>query len=172
MAKTLKSWLAIGSVSRLNLGLGVGLAMGLAVGLGDWNGASHAQAQGKGRLTVEIDGLRNRRGQVCLRLYSGSRGFPDGSQNVVQQRCVKLSGDPLAVTFGNLTAGSYAVAVIHDANGDNKANRNGLGIPTEGFGFSGNPVIRTGAPKFGEAAILVAGPNTNIQIQMRYLFGG
>lgn len=135
-------------------------------------GATPAAANSSGRLTVEIAGLRNQRGQVCLKLYNGSRGFPNGSQNVVQQRCVKLNGNPLAITFGNVKAGSYAVAVIHDANNDNQANRNGLGIPTEGFGFSRNPVIRTGAPKFGEAAILVAGPNTNIQIQMRYLFGG
>lgn len=134
--------------------------------------ATPAEANSNGRLTVEIAGLRNQRGQVCLKLYSGSRGFPNGNQNVVQQRCVKLNNNPLAVTFGNVKAGSYAVAVIHDANNDNQANRNGLGIPTEGFGFSRNPVIRTGAPKFGEAAVLVAGPNTNIQIQMRYLFGG
>ncbi len=135
-------------------------------------GVTPADANSNGRLTVEIAGLKNQRGQVCLKLYNGSRGFPNGNQNVVQQRCVKLNSNPLAVTFGNVKAGSYAVAVIHDANSDNQANRNGLGIPTEGFGFSRNPVIRTGAPKFGEAAVLVAGPNTNIQIQMRYLFGG
>jgi len=33
-----------------------------------------------------------------------------------------------------------------------KANRNFLGI-LEGFGFSRNPVIRTGPPKFNDAAV-------------------
>ncbi len=135
-------------------------------------GATAAQAGSKGKLNVEIDGLKNQNGQVCLKLYSGSGGFPNGNQNVVQQRCVKLTQNPLTVTFSNVAAGSYAVAVIHDANGDNQVNRNALGIPTEGFGFSRNPVIRTGAPRFGEAAVVVVGPNTNIQIQMQYLFGG
>jgi uncharacterized protein (DUF2141 family) len=135
-------------------------------------GVAPADANSNGQLTVAIAGLKNQRGQVCLKLYNGSRGFPNSGQNVVQQRCVKLNGNPLAVTFSNVKAGSYAVAVIHDANNDNQANRNGLGIPTEGFGFSRNPVIRTGPPKFGDAAVLVAGPNTSIQIQMKYLFGG
>jgi uncharacterized protein (DUF2141 family) len=144
--------------------------LGAAVGI--LNVADLAQASPKGNLNIAIDGFRNQRGQVCLKLYNGSRGFPDGSQNVAQQRCVKLNGNPLVVTLKNITAGSYAVAVIHDANADNQANRNGLGIPIEGFGFSRNPAIRTGPPKFGDAAVLVAGPNTNIQIQMKYLFGG
>ncbi|GAA6620321.1 hypothetical protein NUACC26_061370 [Scytonema sp. NUACC26] len=78
---------------------------------------------------------------------------------------------PLTVTFKNLQPGSYAVAVLHDTNSDKKANRNGLGIPLEGFGFSENPVIRTGPPKFNDA-VLVAGSTTNIQIQLNYLLGG
>lgn len=145
------------------------VVLGLALGA---LGTVPAQANSAGQLTVAIAGLKNQRGQICLKLYNGSRGFPNGSQNVVQQRCVRLNGNPLAVTFSNVPTGSYAVAVIHDANNDNQANRNGLGIPTEGFGFSRNPVIRTGPPKFSDAAVLVVGPNTSIQIQMKYLFGG
>ncbi len=67
-----------------------------------------------------------------------------------------------------MKAGNYAVAVFHDQNNDRILNNNVFGIPKEGFGFSRNPEIRTGAPKFSEAAFLVAGPNTNIQIQLKY----
>lgn len=75
-------------------------------------------------------------------------------------------------TFDNLKAGSYAVAVLHDKKGDRQLKRNFLGIPTDGFGFSGNPAIVTGPPKFGDSAFVVAGPSTNIQIQLIYLLGG
>lgn len=128
-----------------------------------------AQVVQNSQLTVEIDELRNQQGQVCLSLFASGKGFPSNGAEAVQTRCVAITAMPLFVTFGNLQPGSYAVAILHDVNSDKKANRNFLGIPLEGFGFSGNPVIRTGPPKFNDAVVLVAGPSTNIQIQLNYL---
>ncbi len=123
-------------------------------------------------LTVRVDGLKNQKGQVCLSIYSSNQGFPNQGDRALQSQCVKIAQTPQLVTFENLKAGSYAVAVIHDANADGKLNLNFLGIPTEGFGFSNNPKIRTSPPKFGDSAVLVAGSSTNIQIQLQYLLGG
>jgi uncharacterized protein (DUF2141 family) len=120
------------------------------------------------QLTIEIDGLKNRNGQICLSLFNNGRGFPDQGANAVEQRCVSITEAPVRVNFNNLQSGNYAVAVLHDVNGDGKANRNFLGIPTEGFGFSNNPRIRTSAPNFNETAVPVGGTNTNIQIRLRY----
>jgi uncharacterized protein (DUF2141 family) len=132
---------------------------------------SPAQVRQSSQLKVEIDGLKNQRGQVCLSLFASSRGFPSNVDKALQNRCVAITAKPLSITFENLQPGSYAVAVLHDTNSDNKVNRNVLGIPVEGFGFSGNPLIRTGPPKFNDAVVLVAGSSTNIQIQLKYLFG-
>jgi uncharacterized protein (DUF2141 family) len=123
-----------------------------------------------GTLTVEIDRLRNRKGKVCLSVFNSSRGFPGTGGNAIQSQCVKVSDSAVKVTFRGLKSGSYAVAVLHDENADGQANRNGLGIPTEGFGFSRNPALRAGPPKFADAAFLAAGASTAIQIQMTYLF--
>ncbi len=125
----------------------------------------------KGNLSVEIDGLKNQKGQVCFSIFSSNKGFPDNGKRALQAQCVKLATTPQKITFPNLKAGNYAIAVIHDANSDGILNRNVLGIPTEGFGFSNNPIIRTGPPKFGDSAILVAGSSTNIQIQLQYFLG-
>ncbi|MBW4596786.1 MAG: DUF2141 domain-containing protein [Brasilonema angustatum HA4187-MV1] len=127
---------------------------------------SSAKAVSNSSLTVTINGLKNQRGQVCLSVFSGGRGFPTSSDRAVAARCVKLENAPLTVKFENLKAGNYAIAVFHDANSDGILNRNLLGIPTEEFGFSQNPKILTGPPKFGDCAVLVAGPQTNIQIQL------
>lgn len=132
---------------------------------------SSAQVGQNSQLAVEVDGLRNQQGQICLSLFASGRGFPSSGTNAVQNRCVAITAIPQLVTFENLQPGSYAVAVLHDINSDSKANRNFLGIPLEGFGFSGNPVIRTSPPKFNDAVVLVAGPRTNIQIQLNYLLG-
>jgi uncharacterized protein (DUF2141 family) len=130
-----------------------------------------ANANLNGNLSVNIDGFNNQKGQVCLSLFSSSKGFPDNGKRAIKAQCIKIGQIPQTVIFPNLKAGNYAVAVIHDANGDNTLNRNSLGIPTEGFGFSQNPIIRTSAPKFGDAAVLVAGSSTDIKIQLQYFLG-
>ncbi len=121
------------------------------------------------RLTVEVAGFNNQQGQVCVSIFANSQGFPHQRKNVVQRQCTKITSIPIAITFTDLKAGSYAVAVIHDVNGDGTLNRNDLGMPIEGYGFSRNPATRTKAPEFNDSAVLVAGPNTNVQIQLKYL---
>jgi uncharacterized protein (DUF2141 family) len=127
-----------------------------------------AKAGYNGKLTVEIDGLKNKEGQVCASLFANSQGFPSQRDRVLQSQCIKITDIPLLLTFNNLKAGNYAVAIMHDKNSDRILNRNIIGIPVEGFGFSSNPEVKTRAPKFGEAAFLVAGPDTNIQIMLKY----
>lgn len=134
---------------------------------------SHSRANANnslsGNLTVEINGFRNREGQACVSLFASSQGFPNNRKNVVQRQCNKINSVPLKVNFTNLKAGNYAVAIIHDTNGDGTLNRNDIGMPIEGYGFSRNPEIRTAAPKFNDAAVLIAGPNTSVQVQLKYL---
>jgi uncharacterized protein (DUF2141 family) len=137
--------------------------------MGNLAWSTSAKADLKGNLTVEIDGLKNKQGQLCLSVFSSTQGFPSNRDRAFLRQCTKISDTTLTFTFNNLKAGSYAVAAYHDANGDRTLNRNNLGMPVEGFGFSRNPEVSTSAPKFGDAAFLLAGTNTNIQIKLKYL---
>ncbi|MBW4636545.1 MAG: DUF2141 domain-containing protein [Iphinoe sp. HA4291-MV1] len=130
-----------------------------------------ARADLMSNLTVEIDGLRDRKGQLCVSVFASSKGFPSSAANALQNQCVPITDKSMLVTFRNLKSGSYGVSVLHDAKGDGKLHRNFLGIPTDGFGFSRNPTILTGPPKFEDSVFLVAGSSTNIQIQLMYLGG-
>ncbi|MEM7726525.1 MAG: DUF2141 domain-containing protein [Cyanobacteria bacterium P01_A01_bin.45] len=122
-------------------------------------------------LTVNIAGLKNQKGQMCFSLFDSSRGFPGDRKRALKATCVKLKDVSGSLTLNSLRSGSYAVAIFHDANGDGNLNRNGLGIPTEGFGFSRNPRIVTGPPKFGDSAVIVVGSNTSIDIELNYFWG-
>ncbi|MGL5871880.1 MAG: DUF2141 domain-containing protein [Xenococcaceae cyanobacterium] len=119
-------------------------------------------------ITVQIDGLKEAKGQICFSLFASSKGFPDSSGNALQAQCILVAERSPRLTIENLNVGNYALAVFHDANQDGKLNRNFLGIPSEGFGFSQNPVIQTGPPKFQESAVLITGTKTNLQVQLRY----
>jgi len=58
--------------------------------------------------------------------------------------------------------------VIHDENGNAKLDTL-AGIPREGFGFSRNPAIRFGPPRFAAARFAVGGDANQQQIRMRYI---
>ena len=121
-----------------------------------------------GDLSVAVEGLQNRQGVVCLKIFSGRQGFPSENDTVADQACVSIDAIPLTVTFNDLAFGNYAIALYHDSNGDGQLNRGAFGIPVEGFGFSNNPAIRMGPAEFEEAMFFWAGANSAITIQMQY----
>lgn len=137
--------------------------------LGSLTLALSASANSSSTLTIDVDGLRNREGQVCLSVFAASVGFPTKTANAVQSQCIKITDAPFKVTLRQLQPGSYAVAVLHDENNDRQANNNFLGIPEEGFGFSRNPAISFGPPKFADSVVPLTGSSTNIKIQLKYL---
>ena len=124
-----------------------------------------------GNLVVRVQGLKNASGQVCLTLFSGPKGFPKGGNgsNLKASRCTVLARTGNVVTFSNIPYGVYAVAAVHDSNSDNQFNKNGLGIPSEGFGFSNNPPLRFGPASFAESEFFVSGTTTTVQIKMQYV---
>ncbi|MCM1982009.1 DUF2141 domain-containing protein [Lyngbya confervoides] len=124
---------------------------------------------GSNRLTVQVQGLKASQGRMCYSLFSSSQGFPNHAESAIRATCLPVNTNNSAIAFGNLNPGTYAVAVFHDRNGDGQLNKNQFGIPTEGFGFSQNPVIVSGPPSFRDAAFLVAGPRNAIQIQLKHL---
>ena len=70
--------------------------------------------------------------------------------------------------FGGLVPGAYVVAVIHDENGNGKLDTF-LAIPREGFGFSRNPKIRMGPPRFDEVRFEVGRGTNSQRVEMKYL---
>jgi uncharacterized protein (DUF2141 family) len=72
------------------------------------------------------------------------------------------------VRIDGLAPGSYAAAIIHDENGNKKLDTM-LGIPREGFGFSRNPAIRFGPPRFDSARFPLDGASKPQQVKMKYL---
>jgi uncharacterized protein (DUF2141 family) len=136
--------------------------------LGSFALITSANGEYRGNFNIEIDALRNNKGQVCANIYKSSKGFPQDKTKVFQSKCVKIGETLTVVSFENLPAGNYAVAVIHDENGDREMNSDDLGIPLEGFGFSRNPQVTTKAPTFAETALFVVGASTDTKIALKY----
>jgi uncharacterized protein (DUF2141 family) len=131
--------------------------------------AEAAQAESTTSLTVVVNGIRNKTGEICMRVYNSEKGFPDNAKSEVKSGCTQITGNSVKQVFSGLKPGTYAVAVVDDQNGDHKLNKDFFGIPQEGFGISKNPPvsISTGTPKFNNASFEVD-KNTSINIFLKY----
>lgn len=104
-------------------------------------------------LRVQVSGIRSAEGQIGCALFAEARGFPGEGATV--RRVVPADPKGVECRFEGLAPGSYAVAVLHDLNGNGRNDTNFLGLPTEDWGVSNNvrPTLR--APRFDEAAVEV-----------------
>lgn len=136
----------------------IALACAAAVTLG--NGAP-------AQLQVTLDHVRSTRGLLQLCLTRDIAAFPDCSADPTAVK-VSVAAGVRTVILTAPQPGRYALAVLHDANANGRADTT-LGIPREGFGFSRNPAIRFGPPRFADAAVEI-GPGLSRQtVRMLYL---
>ncbi|MGM3307897.1 DUF2141 domain-containing protein [Anabaena sp. WFMT] len=131
--------------------------------------AKTVHAEPNMKLTVVVNNIRHKTGEVCLRIYASEKGFPTNNSSEVQSGCTKITGKSVTKVFSGVKPGTYAVAVVDDQNGDRKLNKDFFGIPQEGFGVSKNPTvsIQTGTPKFRDASFKMT-KNTTININIKY----
>lgn len=115
-------------------------------------------------LTVAIQGVGERAGTLYWSLFDSAEDFESDGRAVFAARA-RVVTDELRATIHALPAGRYAVKLYHDANDNGELDRNLVGIPTEGYGFSNN-AGRRGPPSFEDAAVIVVDDMT-IDIEVR-----
>jgi len=80
-----------------------------------------------------------------------------------------VPGAAQVLRFRNVAPGTYAIALLHDENGNGRADRALSMIPREGFGFSRDAPVRFGPPSFAAAAMEVGSVAVHQTIRMRYM---
>ena len=121
-------------------------------------------------VTVVATGLRNHKGLVRACMTGEVAHFPSCKNPAASYHAVGDAAGSVTLTFKDVKPGRYAIALLHDENGNGKADRAAMMIPKEGFGFSRDAKVRFGPPKFGEAAFDVApGAREKLTIRMRYM---
>lgn len=120
------------------------------------------------RLDVAVDHLRSGKGLLRVCLTADPTNFPacvDDANAVTRS----VPAGARRVAFDGLPHGGYALAVIHDENSNAKLDTL-AGIPREGFGFSRNPAVTFGPPRFAAARFVIADDAEMQQVKMRYIF--
>lgn len=73
------------------------------------------------------------------------------------------------VTVEGVPPGIYAAQAYQDTNDNGVLDRNWMGMPEEGMGFSNNPPFRFGPPSFADAAFKVTASEVHVSFELRYL---
>jgi uncharacterized protein (DUF2141 family) len=128
------------------------------------------KAGAQSKIVVDVSNLRNTKGVCLIGLYDNAKSF-SGKGEPVRKVKVSIKEKTATAVLENVPAGTYAIAVVHDANDNNRFDTNFIGIPTEGYGASQNKLPFAAAPKFEENKFSTT-PNvtTTINIRLRYLF--
>ncbi|MDB5721533.1 MAG: hypothetical protein JWP15_2151 [Alphaproteobacteria bacterium] len=103
---------------------------------------------------------------MCL--TAKAAGFPDCAKDMQAVTRTVPADAAASIRFEGVRPGTYALAIFHDENGNKKLDTF-LGIPREGFGFSRNPTVRFGPPRFAQAGFEVGDGIARVTVRMQYL---
>lgn len=120
-------------------------------------------------LKVTITKLHNNNGAVLVSLFKDGNGYPDEPEKAYGKEKAYIIEKSATLIFKSVPPGSYAIAILHDENNNQKMDKNMLGIPKEGYGFSNNASAPFGPPSYKKASFNhTTNGQTVVQIKARY----
>lgn len=123
-------------------------------------------AEGSKPLQIVVWNLRKAIGTVRVAICTQSTFL---KADCPWEAVVPASNHVATVTIPALPPGVYAAQVFQDENDNHKVDRNVLGVPKEGVGFSNDAPIKLKAPSFKDAAFAHDAEDADpIRIKLRY----
>jgi uncharacterized protein (DUF2141 family) len=120
-----------------------------------------------GEVDLGISGQRSAKGMIRICLTRDPTHFPGCTDDPAAEKR-SIPAAQTALRFDGLPSGAYAVSLFHDENGNGRLDTI-VGIPREGFGFSRNPPIRFGPPRFAAARFPVTSGEAAQDVKLKYL---
>jgi uncharacterized protein (DUF2141 family) len=118
---------------------------------------------------ITIEKVRNSKGTIKVELYNGEVETGKKKGKKIARTRVKASQGETKLCLNAPSRGDYSISLYHDENDNKKFDRNFIGIPREGFGFSNNPSIGFGLPDEEEIRFQAKQTGINLRISVVYL---
>jgi uncharacterized protein (DUF2141 family) len=125
-------------------------------------------AQQTSTLTIQVTGLKNANGQVCIRLWNKKDGFPTNDRKALRTIEVPITNGSASGGVTGIRFGKYAVSTWHDENKNGKFDTRFPGIPLEGYGISNGMRGKLGPPPFDPSVLAVDTVAITVPIAIRY----
>ena len=114
---------------------------------------------------VTVNNVRNDHGRVLVALCARADFL---RPHCAWKGSVAAARGSVVVRIDNVPPGTYAAQAFHDENANGRLDRNLLGLPEEGMGFSHDAPMRMGPPRFAAAAFAVGEGLVSIGFRMHY----
>ena len=119
-------------------------------------------------ITFVFDNLKHHCGTIMVAIYDSAESYDqNGPMTAYATMAVKKGQQQVKATC-KLKPGKYAAAIYHDKNDNQKLDKNFLGIPKEGYGFSNNAQGTFGPPKFKDAVFAMGQDDMEMKIDLIY----
>jgi uncharacterized protein (DUF2141 family) len=105
---------------------------------------------GNGDLRFFVKGIRSDDGNLRIALYN-TKGTYMG-ESPFRTAIIPVDASEEIGMFKDIPYGSYAVAIIHDENSNGELDKNTLGVPKEGYGFSNDAMGQYGPPEWMQSS--------------------
>jgi len=128
--------------------------------------SSYTKAQ---ETQVKITGIRSGKGKIILNVFRNNETYDN------QQPCKVFTFDKKELANGSLVVtcrlepGIYGITLVDDENGNGKIDKNFIGMPKEGFGFSNFFMEKMKKPVFDDFKVDLKSPESKIVIRVKYM---
>ncbi|MCV9927898.1 DUF2141 domain-containing protein [Flavobacterium sp. LS1R49] len=118
---------------------------------------------------IEISGIRSEKGKIILNIFKNNDSYDNGKvlKKLVFDKKDIIKGK-MTVTC-NLDPGICGITLIDDENENGEINKNLLGIPKEGFGFSNFFMEKMKKPSFNDFKVDIKNQDNKISIKVKYM---
>ncbi len=116
-------------------------------------GGGALAAEPTASVEMKVTGFEKDEGKALCALFDEAGWLKDDKRLKGQAFEIKDKG--ITCRFEGLAPGRYGIVVFHDKNGNQRLDRNFLGIPSEPYCFSKDAKGGMGPPSFADAAIAV-----------------
>ncbi|WP_163516866.1 DUF2141 domain-containing protein [Gelidibacter japonicus] len=118
------------------------------------------------QLTIHVQNIKSLKGEIIIGVFNTDKDFlKDGV--AIKNYTITVDKATETIVIKDLPKGEYAVSLYHDENSDKECNRNFLGIPKEGYGFSNNVKPKFSAPSYEDCKFTLA-ENKVLDIALRH----
>lgn len=117
---------------------------------------------------LRITHIRNDQGRIKLSFYTDQESFDQDTPVLIRTYPKSSLSEGIMRVNVDLSPGVYGIALLDDENMNNDMDYSLLGIPREGFGFSGilNEICKR--PKFSDFQFEVGKKDISLEIRVNY----
>lgn len=108
-------------------------------------------------LTLEVRGIEKVEGHLYVAIYNSEETFLKKPLTAFR---IDVKDTSLSIPCQGLPAGTYAVSLFQDENGNGKLDTADFGIPTEKYGFSKDAEGVMGPPSYSKCSFDFTGNMT------------